>query len=133
MRAGAALVTLLLPFAGARPLISSQITWLYSNSLDAGARFARDVCGFEEVVGLQQASMCRIFAAAPAQYLGVCDTRPAATCPNGPEGELAPPVTFTLVVATRDDVDTWRAFVQPAVDGAEANATAPSASEAFAA
>jgi hypothetical protein len=112
-----------------------QVTWLYANSLGYGAAFLSDVVGFREIVGLKQSSMCRIFAAATGKenegaYLGVCDTRKAPSCPDGPEGAGSPPLTYTLVVANRAAVDSWHTRLAKG-SPAYINVTKPSASEAF--
>ena len=101
-----AVTPLLLASLSARPPVSQQITWFYSNSLAKGAGFLTTL-GFDEINGTKQKSICRIFHAAPSHYLGVCDSRPAATCPHGPEGAPTPPVTYTLVVPTTTLVDDW--------------------------
>lgn len=94
-----------------RPEVSQQITWFYATSLTSGAHFLTSL-GFAEVNGTKQASLCRIFHAAPSHYLGVCDSRPAPTCPKGPEGSKdAPPVTYTLVVPGTREVDAWHSHL----------------------
>ena len=94
-----------------RPEVSQQITWFYATSLTSGAHFLTSL-GFAEVNGTKQASLCRIFHAAPSHYLGVCDSRPAPTCPKGPEGSKdAPPVTYTLVVPSTREVDAWHSHL----------------------
>mmetsp|Transcript_34833 Transcript_34833/g.100115 ORF Transcript_34833/g.100115 Transcript_34833/m.100115 type:complete len:186 (+) Transcript_34833:3-560(+) len=96
-----------------RPPISGQITWLYSRSLDAGAEFlGPNLLGLTEVQGLRQKAHCRIYHAAPGHYVGACDSRPPPDCgPGGPEGEQAPPVTYTFVVDDRAAVDAWYAHM----------------------
>ena len=67
-----AVTPLLLASLSARPPVSQQITWFYSNSLAKGAGFLTTL-GFDEINGTKQKSICRIFHAAPSHYLGVCD------------------------------------------------------------
>ena len=97
--------------AAARPLVAQQITWLYTPSLADGAAFVGDVVGMDEVSGLLQKDECRIFHAAPGHYWGVCNTRPSPECAGQPEGPHAPPVTYTIVVEKRADVDSWHSFL----------------------
>lgn len=97
---------LLVVSATPRPLVTQQITWMYARKLSKGAGFLTSL-GFTEVNGTKQASFCRIFHAAPSHYLGVCDSRPAPTCPDGPEGTHAPPLTYTIVVPSRSEVNAW--------------------------
>ena len=111
-----------------RPLVAQQITWLYANSLSKGASFL-GALGFREVNGTLQQSSCRIFHAAPGSFLGVCDTRPAPRCPDGPEAGQSPPVTHTLVVPTARDVDEWHAHLVSV--GAAVVTTAPEHSARF--
>uniref|UniRef100_A0A7S4UX96 Uncharacterized protein n=1 Tax=Alexandrium monilatum TaxID=311494 RepID=A0A7S4UX96_9DINO len=100
---------LLAPSSAGHPPISDQITWLYSRSLDAGADFLGEgLMGLAEVRGLKQRASCRIFHAAPGHHVGVCNSRPPPSCTSGgPEGDEAPPVTYTLVVGSRAAVDAW--------------------------
>jgi hypothetical protein len=52
-------------------------------------------------------------------------------CPNGPEGAGAPPITYTLVVRTRADVNSWHKRLV-AVGGDVVRTTLPEASARFA-
>jgi hypothetical protein len=112
-----------------------QVTWLYASSLSYAGTFLSAVVGLNEVVGLKQAGKCRIFHSAglSAGFVGVCDTRPPPTCPDGPEGAAAPPVTYTFVVADRASVNSWYAhlakFAPP--HGTAANVTSPHASAEY--
>ena len=90
----------------ARPPIAQQITWLHANNLDNGADFLATIIGLDEVLNTKQKDKCRVFHAAPSIYLGVCNMRPAPTCPSGPE-EPGEPITYTIVVETRAEVDAW--------------------------
>ena len=114
----------------ARPPVAQQITWFYAASLSKGASFLTSL-GFDEVNNTKQQSLCRIFHAAPSHFIGVCDSRPAPTCPNGPEGATAPPVTYTLVVPTIADVDAWHTHLMVDVGSTRAMATTPSHSSKF--
>ena len=112
-----------------------QVTWLYASNLSYAATFVASVVGLPEVSGLRQAGKCRIFdgAGLSTGFLGVCDTRPAPTCPGGPEGAAAPPVTYTFVVANRTAVDSWYARLskfQPP-HGTAAKVTSPRASKVY--
>ena len=104
---------LALPLAllAARPPIAQQITWFYSSSLSNGASFLGSVVGLDEVKNTKQVDTCRIFHAAPGHYIGVCNSRPPPHCPAGPEGADTPPVTYTLVVPKKTDVDAWHAYL----------------------
>ena len=97
-----------------RPTVAQQITWVYANqtSLSSAASFLT-LAGFVEVQPLKQKKECRLFHTAPAHYLGVCNSRPAPQC-SSPEGAGAPPVTLTLVVPTRADVDAWHSHLAAA-------------------
>jgi hypothetical protein len=111
---------------------AQQVTWLYSPSLSRGAAFL-GALGLAEVNGTRQAGLCRIFHTddKASSFLGVCDTRPAPICPNGPEGAGAPPITYTLVVRTRADVNSWHKRLV-AVGGDVVRTTLPEASARFA-
>ena len=98
-RATSVMLVAVLAAASARPQIDQQITWFYAKSLDKGSAFLGDVVGLN--LTLDQGP-CRIFQAAPAHFLGVCDSRPAP--------DIVPPVTYTLVVSSRDAVDAWHAY-----------------------
>ena len=111
------------------PPVGQQVTWMYGNDLAKSAAFVAAL-GFVEVNGTLQRHSCRIFHAAPSQYIGVCDTRPAPRCPHGPEGALAPPVTFTLVVESVELVRQWHAHLV-AVGSDVVQITAPSKSTRF--
>ena len=106
-----------------------QITWFYSNSLLSGANFLGEVLKLTEVKGLKQKDVCRIFRVALGQYLGVCNSRPAPSCPMGPESQNAPPVTYTIIVKERSEVDAWHQRL--AAVGDNIVVTAPSNSSKF--
>ena len=112
-----------------RPPVAQQITWLYSTSLSKGAHFLSSL-GFAEVNGTKQAKLCRIFNTAPSHFLGVCNSRPAAQCPEGPEGAQVPPVTYTLVVPTIREVNEWHAHLST-VGAATVTTNTPSHSAQF--
>ena len=51
-----------------RPQIAAQITWMYAHSLEDGANFLGETLQLEEVPGLAQKEICRIFHAAAGAY-----------------------------------------------------------------
>ena len=104
--------------ARARPLIDQQVTWFYANDLDKGSAFLRNVVGLN--LTLDQGP-CRIYQAAPAHFLGVCNSRAAPT--------VVPPVTYTIVVTSRSAVNQWHAFLSGQGDAVAV--TDPSYSETF--
>ena len=80
-------------------IADEQITWFYAKSLEDGAAFLQ-MFG-TEIKGLKQEDECRIFQTAKEHFCGVCNTRPAPTCPAGPEGPSAEPVTTRSLSRTR--------------------------------
>lgn len=83
-----------------RPSIAQEVTWFYANDLDAGANFFQTVLRLDLVL---DQGPCRIYRTAPESFLGVCDSRAAPA--------FVPPVTYTLVVPTEDEVDVWHDFL----------------------
>jgi catechol 2,3-dioxygenase-like lactoylglutathione lyase family enzyme len=74
----------------------SQVTFLYTPDLERTSRFYEEVLGLPLI--LDQGS-CRIYAAAPTAYLGVCQRD---DLPDQPGRDSS--VIVTLVT---DDVDGW--------------------------
>eukprot|EP00944_MAST-04C_sp_MAST-4C-sp1_P010457 g10457.t1 len=109
-------------------IADEQITWFYANSLEDGAAFLQ-LFG-TEIKGLKQEDECRIFQTAKEHFCGVCNTRPAPTCPAGPEGPSAESVTYTLVVKNTSRVDEYYRWFQ-SNDNA-VTSTRPSRSSKFA-
>ena len=83
-----------------------------------------------EIKGLKQEDECRIFQTAKEHFCGVCNTRPAPTCPGGPEGPSAEPVTYTLVVKNTSRVDEYYRWFQ--ANDEAVTSTRPSKSSRFA-
>lgn len=75
-----------------RPPIEQHVTFLYTDRLDATARFYEDVLGLE--LALDQGA-CRIYRVCPGAFVGFC-TRDAGPAPDG--------VIVTLI---SQDVHGW--------------------------
>ena len=109
-------------------IADEQITWFYAKSLEDGAAFLQ-MFG-TEIKGLKQEDECRIFQTAKEPFCGVCNTRLAPTCPAGPEGPSAEPVTYTLVVKNTSRVDEYYRWFQ--ANNKAVTSTRPSKSSRFA-
>jgi len=86
-----------------------SITWVYANSLERGASFFSSI-GLEEIEDLIQKKECRIFRSDVSGYLGVCNTRDAPKCSKDSQGDDVP-VTITLIMENRQDVDLYRSYL----------------------
>ena len=80
--------------ADSPPPIAQHITFLYTDDLEASARFYEGALGLE--LALDQGT-CKIWRVCPGSFLGMC-TRQEAARPDG--------VIFTLVTP---EVDAWAA------------------------
>ncbi len=83
----------------ARPSISQQVTWVYTDDLPGTARFYGETIGLEQV--LDQGG-CRIYKTSATSFLGVCQVRP---------GRFVEPKGVVITMVTRD-VDEWHAFLK---------------------
>lgn len=92
-----------------------QVTFLYTDDLEAGHRFWGAIMGLEMV--LDQGA-CRIYRAAPNAFVGVCSHRGPPADPRA-----------AMVTLVTDDVDGWHArlvargadILQPPQDNAAFN------------
>ena len=83
----------------ARPPISQQVTWVYTDDLPGTARFYGETIGLEQV--LDQGG-CRIYKTSATSFLGVCQVRP---------GRFVEPKGVVITMVTQD-VDGWHAFLK---------------------
>tara|TARA_R110002020_G_scaffold116694_4_gene267353 strand:+ start:7943 stop:8338 length:396 start_codon:yes stop_codon:yes gene_type:complete len=81
-----------------RPPISQSIVFTYTDDLERGSRFLREVMELDFVV---DQGACHIYRLTPLSYIGICDL------PDRPRGTDG--VTLTIV---SPDVDGWRAFLE---------------------
>jgi len=88
------------------PVAEQQINWLYAHSWEASA-FVGKVLELELVL---DQGPCRIDRMFLENFLGVCNSRPP---PTG-----VPPLTYTIVVSSRDLVDRWYSFLAAKGDAA---------------
>ena len=79
-----------------RPSIDQQATFLFTNDLDATARFYEEI--LELPLVLDQGS-CRIYRVSTSAFLGFCQR----ATPDEPDN-----IIFTMVT---QDVDAWHAFL----------------------
>ena len=84
--------------ASSTPRIQQQVTWVYTEDLDASAPFYATTLGLQLV--LDQGA-CRIYRTSASSFVGLCRTRPGREVePRG--------VVLTLVTP---DVDAWYAHL----------------------
>ncbi len=83
------------------PAISEQITFLYTDNLQATADFYENLLGLE--LWLDQGT-CRIYQVSADGYLGFCER--ANVLAEHPD------VIFTLVTPEASDVDEWYQLLQ---------------------
>jgi predicted enzyme related to lactoylglutathione lyase len=81
-----------------RPPISQSIVFTYTDDLERGSHFFREVMELDFVV---DQGACHIFRLTPESYLGVCQLA------NRPQGKAG--LTITIV---SDDVEAWHAFLE---------------------
>ena len=84
-----------------QPAISEQITFLYTDNLQATADFYENLLGLE--LWLDQGT-CRIYQVSADGYLGFCER--ANVLAEHPD------VIFTLVTPEASDVDEWYQLLQ---------------------
>ena len=83
---------------------------MYANSLERGGRFFERI-GLIEIEHLIHEKECRIFRSTnDSGYLGVCNTREAPKCSK--ENHGAVPVTITLIFESRNEVDSYRNYLE---------------------
>eukprot|EP00811_Abedinium_folium_P011241 NODE_20400_length_800_cov_2.523031.p2 GENE.NODE_20400_length_800_cov_2.523031~~NODE_20400_length_800_cov_2.523031.p2 ORF type:complete len:178 (-),score=37.70 NODE_20400_length_800_cov_2.523031:177-710(-) len=97
-----------------QPPITSQVTWLYANSLPASANFIHEVIGLSEAETTSQS--CRIWHASPGDYLGVCDSSMGTVpqCHQPETGDDAVLTTYALTTATTNEVIDWYSYLNAA-------------------
>lgn len=69
------------------PFIEQNVTWLYSDDIEAHAAFYRDVLELPQVL---DQGVCRVFQVSPTGFLGVCNKEGR---PRGTKGMM---VTFLV-------------------------------------